>query len=181
MRRASVVLLCEDQQQEVFIRRLLREQVPTLGAPRVRKCQAGSAEQFVRERYPAELQAIRRRHARTFLIVVVDGDSVGVQRRKRSLAAACRSAGVADRDLDGTVTILVPTWNIETWLAYLGGERVDESKSDYPRLAKESDCQRHVVALAMMCNAGDLRQPAPPSLADACMEYGRFRERAGRA
>ena len=119
---------------------------------------------------------MRRQHPRPFLVVVIDGDNVGVQRRKESLAAACESAGVDNRALDGAVTILAPTWNIETWLAYLGGERVDESKSDYPRLARERDCQPHVATLAAMCAARHLRQPAPPSLVDACSEYERFKE-----
>ena len=175
------MLICEDRQHKVFVLRFLGRQNIDVGDVRVEMCSTGSGEQFVREQYTIELQALRRRHARTSLVVVLDGDGVGVEARKRSLADACRSAKIADRALDGTVTILVPTWNIETWLAYLGGERVDESRSDYPRLRRKGDCQRHVVALAMMCNAGDLRQPAPPSLADACMEYGRFRERAGRA
>ena len=119
---------------------------------------------------------MRRRHPRPFLVVVIDGDNVGVQRRKESLTAACVSAGVENRPLDGSVTILAPTWNIETWLAYLGGERVNESKSDYPRLARERDCQQHVVALAAMCAGEGLRQPAPPSLVDACSEYERLKE-----
>lgn len=175
-----MVLLCEDLQHEVFVRRFLREQSVNVGLPRVVRCSSGSAEQFVRERYPEELRAQQRRHARTFLIVVLDGDSVGVQHRKRSLAAACRSAGVPGRALDGSVVILVPTWNIETWLAYLAGKHVDESKGDYPRLAKEADCQQHVVALATMCNAGSLRRPAPSSLIDACVEYKGLRARARR-
>ena len=179
VRRVNVVLLCEDLQHEVFVRRFLKAQKIEV-EPRVVRCSAGSAEQFVRERYPVELQALRRRHARTFLIVVLDGDRAGVRRRKERLAAACLSAGIDDRALDGSVTILVPTWNVETWLAYLEGVHVDESNSAYPRLAREGDCQRHVVALSAMCAAGNLRHPAPASLADACTEYDRFQARARR-
>ena len=178
MRRVNVVLLCEDLQHEVFVRRFLRAQNVGVGDLRVEKCSAGSAEQFVRQRYPKELGALRRRHARSHLIVVLDGDAAGVQRRKASLTAACQSAGIDDRALDGSVTVLVPTWNVETWLAYAAGASVDESKSDYPRLATPSDCQQHVVALAAMCAAGHLRQPAPASLIDACAEYERFHDRA---
>ena len=180
MRRVNVVLLCEDLQHEVFVRRFLSEQNVEIGNLRVERCSAGSAEQFVRQRYPKELGALRRRHAQSYLIVVLDGDAVGVQRRKASLADACRSAGIDDRALDGSVTDLVPTWNIETWLAYADGERVDESRSDYPRLTRPSDCRQHVVALAAMCTAGRLRQPAPASLIDACAEYERFQERTRR-
>ena len=179
MRRVNVVLLCEDVQHEVFVRRFLQEQKVEIGALRVEKCSAGSGEQFVRQRYPEELRALRRRHARSLLIVVLDGDALGVRRRKEDLAAACLAAGIEDRPLDGSVTVLVPTWNVESWLAYLGGERVDESKGDYPRLARPGDCQQHVVALTAMCAAGR-RPPPPASLVDACTEYRSFQERSRR-
>lgn len=172
------MLICEDRQHEVFVLRFLGRQNIDVGDVRVEMCSTGSGEQFVREQYPIELQALRRRHARTSLVVVLDGDRVGVEGRKRSLADACRSAKIADRALDGTVTILVPTWNIETWLAYLAGASVDESAGDYPRLDRESDCQDHVATLSEMCAAAELRQPAPVSLVDACTEYERFQARA---
>lgn len=69
------------------------------------------------------------------------------------------------------VVVAVPTWNIETWLAYLRGESVDESRDDYPRLDKsESGCQPQVEALAEMCRRRELREPPPPSLTAACRE-----------
>ena len=173
MRRVGIVLLCEDLQHEVFIRRFLKKR--RLVVDRVAKCPGGSAEQFVRERCPLELQALRQRHASTVLIVVIDGDSEGVQRRRDSLAAACRAANVEDRTAADPVVIIVPTWNIETWLACLAGDSVDETKGDYPRLSRESDCQLQVEALAAMCEQGRLRTPAPASLQDACSEYERFR------
>lgn len=180
MRRVNVVLLCEDVQQEAFVRRFLKAQKVEVGDLRVEKCSAGSAEQFVRQRYPEELAALRRRHARSLLIVVLDGDALGVRQRKEDLAAACLAAGIEDRPLDGSVTVLVPTWNVESWLAYLGGERVDESRGDYPRLARPGDCQQQVVALAAMCAERHLRPPAPASLVDACTEYRSLQDRLRR-
>ena len=76
-------------------------------------------------------------------------------------------------------TVFIPTWNIETWFAYLDGATVDEARSDYPRLTRERECQRHVDALTGMCRAGALRQPSPPSLGRACDEY-RTRLEGGR-
>ena len=174
MRRVNIVLLCEDSQHEAFVRRFLKRRRLIAGRLRVEKCPGGSAEQFVRERYPVELKARRRRHANTTLIVVIDGDSEGVQKRRASLTEACQAAKTEDRTAAEPVLVLVPTWNIETWLAYLAGESVDEAKGDYPRLPRESDCQRQVEALASMCEGGQLRIPAPASLQDACSEYERF-------
>lgn len=174
MRRVDAVLLCEDLQHEVFVRRFLKR-VGLVRSLRVQKCPGGSAEQFVRTRYPVELAALRKRHAKTALIVVIDGDSEGVQRRRNSLAAECLAVDIEDRTGAESVVILVPTWNIETWLAYLAGESVDKTKGNYPRLSKESDCQPQVEALASMCEHGELRKPAPASLQAACKEYGTFR------
>ena len=71
-----------------------------------------------------------------FLVVMVDGDASGVRARKASLSKACTEQGVPPpRDSDN-VLVCVPTWNIETWLAYLAGDPVNESRKDYPRLTQ---------------------------------------------
>ena len=65
-RNARIVLLCEDTQHETFGRRFLKKmgwsnhQVRVLKAPGGR----GSAEQFVRKRFPEELEEHRRRRNR---------------------------------------------------------------------------------------------------------------------
>ena len=134
----------------------------------------GSAEQFVRERFPRELKELRSRSGQqVYLIVMVDGDASGVTARKTSLSAACTEQGVAPlRDSDN-VLVCVPTWNIETWLAYLNGDSVDEARNNYPRLAKPSDCAPSVNGLVDMCRKRTLREPAPGSLEDTCSGYRR--------
>jgi hypothetical protein len=104
-------------------------------------------------------------------VVVVDGDDKGVERRLNELAGACQTENIAPRQNDDRVVIAVPTWNIETWLAYLSGSDVDESRPDYPRLGRQRDCQPHVDRLTEMCRQGALRPPAPLSLEAACAEY----------
>ena len=58
---------------------------------------------------------------------------------------------------------------------YRDDHSVDETRGDYPRLPRAGACQRHVEALAAMCERGHLRTPAPASLQDACEKYQRFR------
>jgi len=127
----------------------------------------------VRERYPDELRAYRSRKGlvKQALIVMMDGDRWGVRERLAQLDAACRKAEVQPRDAEEHVAIFVPTWRIETWFAYLEGENVDELNRGYPKLVRTGDCQKHVQALAKMCDAGDLRATAPPSLKTACGEF----------
>lgn len=175
-RRVHYVLVCEDQQHETFARRFLREtklvtdpyQLRVERSPRGR----GAADRFVQETYVTELDAGRRTHVATTLLVRADGDAVGVNERLRRLDEACRQRGVAVRSAEDRVAVFIPTWNIETWLAYLDDQNVDESRKDYPRLARPRDCQRHVSVLADMCRRAELRPPAPESLKAACEEYG---------
>ena len=81
-----------------------------------------------------------------------------------------------ERTDEDDVAVFIPTWNIETWLAYLDGEDVDEERGNYPRLRRPRDCAEHVRRLAELCRRRALRQPAPWSLVTACREYdGRLR------
>ena len=82
MSGVRIVLLCEDKQTDSFVRRFLQQRnirgrdVTT--APLPDGSQSG--EQWVRERYPKELKAVRQRQD-TFLIVVIDGDNNPTERR----------------------------------------------------------------------------------------------------
>lgn len=172
-RRVQLVLLCEDKQQEVFGRRFLNAVGWETRSMRVEKAPAGrgAGEQFVRERFPRELKAHRSRPVSQVLVVMMDGDAEGPMARLNQLDKACREGGIAERARDERVAVFIPTWNIETWLAYLDGESVEEGRPDYPRLASERECQRHVDALAQMCRSEKLREPEPFSLEAACREY----------
>lgn len=176
-RNVRVVLVCEDTQHEVFVRRFLKEMGWRVRDIRVEKAPQGrgSGEQFVRENYPSELRSFRPKPGRRALIAVVDGDGRGVDGRLGDFERACVEQGVPSRTDEETVLLLVPTRAIETWLAYLDGNIVDESHSGYRRLAHERECRRHVDVLAGMCRDRALRLPAPLSLVAACEEYGRLR------
>jgi hypothetical protein len=130
---------------------------------------AGAGEQHVRSRFPVELSEIRRDSVHRALIVMIDGDLIGHDERLRQLESACIAAGVPPRRSVDRAAVLVPTRTIETWFRYLDGHEVDE-RSEYPKLPRQRDCQRHVNELAAMCGSG-LRQPAPPSLQVACDEF----------
>lgn len=174
-RRVQLLLLCEDSQHEAFARRFLekagwtKRELRVVKAPRGR----GSAARFIQQRFPVELKTYRRRRARMAcgLFVMVDGDRLGTAGRQRELDAACDAQGVPVLASGEHVAVFVPTWNIESWLAYLDGQDIDEARSDYPRLTRAGDCQRHVDLLWEMCQRQSLRSPAPPSLVAACDTY----------
>lgn len=174
-RKVRLVVVCEDRQQQAFALRFLEaagwERRKMQFQPALRG--KGSAEQFVREQFPRELRSFRSKSYQKgrALVVVLDGDERGVAGRFRQLEEACRKKGVKPRQKEDRVAFFVPTWNIETWLAYLDGETVDEKRGNYPRLDRPRDCQPHVDCLHQICQQGALRQPSPPSLDAACKEY----------
>ncbi len=173
--RVQYVLVCEDQQQEAFARRFLRQVniVRDRHQLRVERSPGGrgAADSFVQETYVDEIDAARRCHVASTLLLLTDGDALGVEGRLRRLDEACERRGVTVRSPTERVAVFVPTWNIETWLAYLEDETVEESRKDYPRLPRPRECRRHVGVLVEMCRQGALRQPAPQSLEAACYEY----------
>ena len=169
---AEIILLCEDLQTDVFVRRFLSHRniksrdIHTCPLPEGR--QAG--EQWVRTRFPEELRKIRQRK-KAFLIVVIDADAGSTRNRHTQLEEQCREKEIERRKSEDPVIVAVPRRNIETWFEYLRGHPVDETRS-YPRLRRERDCKPLADRLHVMCHEQQrLAEPVPPSLREACKEY----------
>jgi hypothetical protein len=173
-RNVNTVILCEDRQQEAFARRFLKQAGKDLRTLRVEVSPKGrgSGEQFVRERFAKELVYYRKRQHRVeqALVVMIDADRSEVAARIAQVEDAATKVGQERRRATERVAIFVPARNIETWLAYLDGQAVNEDDT-YPRLERERDCQQHVERLYQMCQQGTLMEPAPSSLKSACTEY----------
>lgn len=167
MNRPKITVLCEDKQHESFIRRFLKKRNRKMYA--VPRTDAGAGDQFVRDNYPAQLDAIRKRGG--ILVVMIDGDNYSIEQRHKQMDEACKQRGISLRESGDKVAVFVPMRNIETWLAYLDGDQVNETDT-YPRLKRERECQRHVGVLDQMCIEEKLRTPVPASLEAACREYG---------
>lgn len=175
MNGVRIVLLCEDSQTDSFVRRFLKKRNwghrNIVTAPLPHGSQSG--EQWVRERYPQELKAIRVRQG-ALLLVVVDADNLTTNQRRTQLEDQCGKEGVPGRVPQDPVVVIVPRRNIETWFAYLDGSDVDEHRR-YSKLAKVRDCEKHAKELYIMCHERQsLRDPAPSSLREACDEYNRL-------
>ena len=133
MSGVRITLLCEDSQTDAFVRRFLRRRnfrgrdIRTLPLPDGSR----SGEQWVRERYPGELRAIRGCQG-AFLVVVTDADQYSTATRRAQLDAACEEKQIPQRDDCDPVLVIVPRRNIETWLAYLDGTEVDERSRRTP-------------------------------------------------
>ena len=156
-RPAEIVLLCEDRQQEAFVRRFLKRYAPSAARELSRRLRVemahggrGAADQYVVERLPREVAAYRRQAAKreTRLLVMIDGDSGGFKQRAQQFDQACRDQRIEPRKDGERIAVLVPTWNIETWLSWLDGREVDETRKDYPKLPKPSAAPSSVAAFS---------------------------------
>lgn len=186
MSRASeIIVLCEDRLQEVFVRRFLKrgwgiKEPPLRVITPPRSGSAGAGEKYVRDNYASQLKACRTRHARTILIVGIDADRRTVSAHHRELDDACRQAQpeVTARQANEAVVHVIPKWHIETWLAYLNGERVSEDqqyKSSYAFKGCEAKCHPLIDKLAAACKNGERLADPPDSLVQACGEFDRIR------
>jgi hypothetical protein len=132
-RPSQIILLVEDDRHQQFLFRYLRRVGLGIHAIRIVKSPsgAGSAEQWVRERFPIEVEACRTRQAQTKLIILIDADKYTVQQRIQQLDQTLQQAGMAPID-NGAEDIarLVPKRNIETWILNLNDVVVDED-ADY--------------------------------------------------
>ena len=136
---ARVIVLAEDEQHQQFIcHYLYRLPADAAGGRRyehhdIRRVIApggrGSAEQWVRRQYPAEVKEFRRRsrRLRLALIVVIDADTGQVDHRDRQLRQALQDAGLDVREADESIVHLIPRRNIETWILCLSGKQMDRS------------------------------------------------------
>ncbi len=175
-KNARIVILCEDLQQQVFVRHFLIKRgfnprrIRTNRVPDGR----GSGEQYVRNEYPEQVRAYRRKpKTEDFsLIVVIDADTKTVQNRFNELDEMLDRNSLKKRQSDEKIAIFIPKCNIETWIHYLQGEIVDED-TIYEKLSEESECKPCREELTNQCSSG-LDETAPPSLQIACQEWQRI-------
>lgn len=183
-RRTQLVVLCEDVEHERFFRHLCRElkflrHVRFVLAPPG----SGAAEQWVRSRYPLEVRVYRSKanHLTNGLLVVIDGDQLGVDRRKSQLDEALEQDGQETRRPGDRIAACVPTWSIETWLLWLcGTDPVDERtpyKRDptFQRKREAGEVSPEDAVKAWF--SPRQRSSAPSSLADGRTELARIRAR----
>jgi hypothetical protein len=187
----EVTILCEDIDQERFIREYLicrgleEHKIKDFGNPKGRKINNNNAS--IVEHYPALIKSYRRRKYRNIAVVVmIDADEDSLSDKMRSLHRQLdEAAGNLNNDTrlrDEKVAIFVPARNIETWFYYINNnmegqeckeitdykdkkmsaeERIELAKSAAQKLAKEI-CPHGADRIAL------------PSLRYACTELQRL-------
>jgi len=102
----------------------------------------GSASQYVRERFPEQVKACRGslgRRASCLLIVLTDADNLTVAERERTLQDELIEADQAAVEQSEPIVVLIPKWQVETWIKCLLGQIVseDDSETDNPSVTAD--------------------------------------------
>lgn len=175
MSYSEVIVVCEDDAQGSFIRTFLKRRGYRHQQIRVSRFPSGrgSGAKFVLDKVADELKGFRAWRAKG-LIVMIDADNHEVSRRKAQLNKACQTRGITTRSADEAALFLVPKRNIESWLRYLNDQEWNETENF--RLATNDGLAKEAArSLHRMCfDEQKLKQPAPASLVDACLEWERF-------
>ena len=138
-RVANVIILAEDQEHQNLVRRyLLRADYDRRGfrpvpLPGNRRC----GSQYVREQFPIQVKECRKRVSRQascLLIVISDADNLTTDARERTLHNELTKDSQSAVARSEPVVILIPKWQVETWIKCLLGEAVeeDDKKTDQP-------------------------------------------------
>jgi hypothetical protein len=176
-RKVSLVIVCEDILHETFVRAFLYRRGFSAHQLTFRKPPAasGDAKKNACSLFHRELQAIRRfSGSGRGLILILDADNMSPRDRKRWIDESCADNSTPRAAENEPVFTIIPKWEVENWLAHLGGEAVDEQLNTYDKYrGHESDIYPLVERLAEMCEQGEMPD-APPSLAEACGVYARF-------
>jgi hypothetical protein len=128
------VVVVEDERHRMLVYRYLLERGLSRHQIRIKPSPSGrgSAEQWVRAMYAAEVKEyrIRRAKAATALIVMIDADTHSVQGRLAQLGHALQENGAHSIRNDEQIAHLIPKRNVETWIRCLNEHVVDEA-TDY--------------------------------------------------
>lgn len=130
--RVRLAIWCEDRRHEQFLRKLFA--TPEFGLTnreltfKVAPRGTGSAAQWVASNFHNALRLARvERHQRRLgVLVMIDGDSEGIEARKRELLVPPN-----DRRDQLNLAIWVPTRNIETWVKFLSDQPLGVGAADW--------------------------------------------------
>lgn len=128
-RRLRCWLLCEDVEQERLFRPILERHFHRVYVE-PRKLHGGAS--FVLQQAGRLAEYIRRYHQEAVgLLVAIDGDSSGQQRRIEEIRAA---AGLSGAAWEERIATCIPTRSVETWEMWLCGKREVDEQTSYKQI-----------------------------------------------
>jgi hypothetical protein len=161
-RNVTAVVLCEDKQSRTVLYRYLKhergfERVRVLPLPAGQGC----GSQHVRENYAREVRRQRDRSVAAVLIVHIDADNHTVPDRHRELANELMKSGMDPREHREPIALVVPRWEMETWLHhYMGRPGVVETEQYSKFKGREAEAAAPTVAALVALVDGQASPPA---------------------
>jgi hypothetical protein len=121
-------LLCEDVEHERLFRPILERLFRRV---RVEPCRREGGFTFVLARLADVARILRKKPDEAIgLLVALDADAAGFQRRYEDVMKALRQEGLAGNSLD-RVAVCIPARNVETWELWLCGFRDLDQHTDF--------------------------------------------------
>lgn len=186
----EVTILCEDIDQERFIREYLicqgldDRKIKDFGNPKGRTIKNNNAS--IVKHYPDIIKSYRKRKYRNIAVVVmIDADEYSLFDKMRSLHIALdETAGNLNQDPrlpNEKVAIFIPARNIETWFYYINndmeGQECNEITDYKDKMSKEERIELAKISARKLateiCPQG-VDGIALPSLRYACRELQRL-------
>jgi hypothetical protein len=168
-RIANLIVLAEDKEQRNLVHRYVERcghDTRTIRfVPLPARAWGGSGEKYVRDRYPAEVQACRSslgKRASAFLVAIIDADRETTGRRASQLSEALKAAGMEDRHADEPIVVLIPKRHVETWIRALLGKTADEV-TDYTKSPHQRPTSAELKNAASKLYKWTRPGAAPPS------------------
>lgn len=137
-RIANVIVLAEDQEHQNLVRRYLLCANLSYGNLRQLSSPAGrgSGSQYVREQFPNQVKECRGvlgRKTTCLLIVITDADNLTTAGREQTLQHSLTQVGLAAIIQNEPIVVLIPKWQVETWIKCLLGQTVSEGDDNTHR------------------------------------------------
>jgi hypothetical protein len=183
----NIKIICEDKAQRQFIEHFLL----SFGVDRRRiysdsisytvqsKGSTGAGDARVVKEFAAEFRDFPRRNSKTngcILIGMIDADKKTIYEKRRLISEEI--GNTQGQNIDG-VSLFVVKRNIETWIHFLNGNRINED-DDYKDPYRDMTRNREkITEFASSCRQQQpsAREALPPSLAAACAEFEKIRVR----
>jgi hypothetical protein len=186
----NIKIICEDKAQRQFIehflrsfgvndRRIYSDKAFSFSRTSSPKGSTGAGDARVVKEFAAEFRDFPKRNNKTngcILIGMIDADKKTIHEKKRLISEEIGNAQW--QNIDG-VSLFVVKRNIETWIHFLNGNRINED-DDYKDPYRDMTRNREkITEFASSCRQ---QQPSayealPPSLAAACAEFEKIRVR----
>ncbi len=176
--RIRYTILCEGLRDYYFARSFIEKAIGK-GKTEFFRSQTipgrGAGEQQVRQLFPHELAARRKRpkHENHWLVVITDGDGLTPEGRREHLYQELRTRAMEMPGDDERYAIYIPCRNLESWFEWIKTGLIDEEENykNMHRRAKPTELGKMLFEKCQSpgnCNY-------PQSLEDACLQWEKMR------